>query len=183
MRALRLLVGLLVGLLLALALASSATAKAYILRPTGFSPNGETIEGWQWLRKLDHSATWTFDLAALQSARQQSGSVWLNLTPLITNGLNGGSGFATAIPVTLTYTTPQGPKVTKVYVGMKNTFKPLDPEYSGGIGYQCYGQSLLPWSKWKGATALTVTTSASKTLFNRYHFAVNREAAFIGYSK
>jgi hypothetical protein len=26
-------------------------------------------------------------------------------------------------------------------------------------------------------------TGASKTLFNRYHFAVNRDAAFIGYSK
>jgi hypothetical protein len=150
MRALRLLVGLLVGLLLALALASSATAKAYPPRPTGF-PNGETIEGWQWLRKLDHSAT--VDLRPGGAAERICASRRQRLaepTPLITNGLNGVAGCHGDPGDAHVHdaTRPEGDQGLRRH----EKFQAAGSEYSGGIGYQCYGQSLLPWSKWKGAT-------------------------------
>jgi hypothetical protein len=158
----------------ALVLPSAASAKAMVLSPVSFQSNGDLISGWNWLRAPGHTATWKFDATALQSARY--GSVYLNFAPLVTNGVNGGSGYRTSVRLTVTGVSVK-PRTTSI--SLYNPFRPIDPSDSSGLGYQTYGYQYLSSSIWKGATTITVQVTYP---FNRYHLAVKSSALFIGYS-
>ncbi|MDO8683147.1 MAG: hypothetical protein Q7N50_06665 [Armatimonadota bacterium] len=154
----------------------AALARAQDVAHNGFESNGTLISGWHWLRNSGHTAKWTFNATALQKAK--SGTVYLNFAPLVTNGVNGGSGYSTICLVTV-----QGVKTEKYTIKLVNPYRPIDPEISSGVGYQCYGHTSqsIPASIWKGAGTLTITISYPFS--NDYHMAVNANAMSIGYSK
>jgi len=163
-----------VGLLMLLAVAA-AWARAYTAGPTNFTANGAAISGWYWLRSAGHTATWTIDATPFQGAK--TGSVYLNFNPLVTNGGNGGSGYAATCKLTVVGLT------TSTYsIALLNPYRPIDPANSGGIGYQCYGHSsMLPSTLWKGAKTLKVTIAYP--FGTDRHVAVNKDCLCIGYSK
>lgn len=152
------------------------SAKGSLLRPAQFQSSGAPIAGWYWLRDNGHSATWTFDTAELRNARP--GSVYLNFSPLITNRLNGGSGHTVNCRVTV-----EGAGARTLTIPLDNPFRPVDPESSGGVGYQAYGHSAapIPAAILSGADRIAVTVSYPFS--PNYHLAVNRDAMVIGYSK
>jgi len=169
------------GLIVLLALASMVPATvawggAAVLGPVGFQSNGASISGWYWLRGSGHAATWTFDAAALQGAKK--GSVYIDFNPLVTNGVNGGSGYQTTCKVTV-----EGTSAKTFSIPLTNPYRPVDPGDSGGVGYQCHGHSstALPASLYQGVGTIKVTISYPFP--QRYHVAVNRDAMYMGYSK
>lgn len=166
-------VTVLLVVLLVLAVLTVAWARAYVLGASGYNSNGSMIAGWHWLRSPGHTATWVFEVGALQGAK----NIYLNLNPLVTNGVNGGSGYDTTVKYTI-----QGAKTHTGTINVVNPFGPTDPQNSGGLGYQCYGHSgSIPTPVIKGCTMVKVIVSypfpAGK------HVAVNKGAASFGYSK
>jgi hypothetical protein len=162
-----------VGLLTLLAVA--AWARAYVAGQAAFTSNGNLISGWYWVRSAGQSATWTIDAAPFQAAK--SGSVYLNFNPLVTNGVNGGSGYSAICKVTVVGRTTGTYSITAT-----NPYRPIDPANSGGIGYQCYGHSgVLPTTLWKGAKTLKITVAYP--FGTSRHVAVNKDCLYIGYSK
>ena len=83
-----------------------------------FNSNGHLISGWHWLRSAGHTATWTFDGAKLAGADPTK--VYINVTALVTNGVNGGSGFDTPLRLQVA----AGSTTQTVTVALKNPFKP-----------------------------------------------------------
>lgn len=172
----RLRTGAVLVLLLAMTtLSTLVSARGSQLRAARFQSSGDPIGGWYWLRAGGHSATWTFDTSELRAARP--GSVYLNFSPLVTNRLNGGSGHDVNCRVTI-----EGAGARTLTIPLDNPFRPVDPESSGGIGYQAYGHSTAPIPPTLlSSDRITVTVSYPFT--PNYHLAVNREAMVIGYSK
>lgn len=159
--------------LLVLAVLAVAWARAYSLGASNFVSNGSMIAGWHWLRSGGHTATWTFDAAALQSAQ----GVYINLNPLVTNGTNGGSGYDTTIKYTI-----QGARAHTGTITVVNPFRPTDPAHSGGVGYQCFGHSAaIPSTVYRGCSAVKVTITYPFPAGR--HVAVNKDCMGIGYSK
>ncbi len=155
--------------------AAMVWARAYNQGEKSFNSNGALISGWYWLRASGHTATWTFDASALQGAKPNS--VYLNFTPLCTNAANGGSGYDTTVKLIVT-----GNKPHTASISLVNPYRPIDPEHSHGIGYQCYGHSSsLPKGLWQGASTIKVV--ASFPFPNGRHVAVNANCLSIGYSK
>jgi hypothetical protein len=151
-------------------------ATGRVLEPSGFQSNGDHIADWYWLRANGHTATWTFDVADLNAARP--GSVYLNFAPLITNRANGGSGHDVVCKVNL-----EGALTRILTIPLNNPFRPIDPESSGGIGYQSFGHSAtpIPAALFQGADRITVRVSYPFS--PNYHLAVKRDALTIGYSR
>jgi hypothetical protein len=143
--------------------------------PASFQSNGSSIVGWYWLRSEGHTATWTFNVHPLQGVKKNS--MYLNFAPLVTNGVDGGSGYSTNCVVTV-----EGKTTKKMTITLDNPYRPIDPENSGGVGYQCYGHSssCIPASVWKGATTLKVTVSFPFP--KGYHVAVKSDAMTLGFS-
>jgi hypothetical protein len=172
-------IALIVSLACLLAIVTLSTlvcARANLLRPIRFQANGDRITDWYWLRANGHTAIWTFDAGELRAARP--GSVYLNFSPLVTNRLNGGSGHKVNCQVTI-----EGAGTRTLTIPLDNPFRPVDPESSGGIGYQSYGHSStpIPPAILNGADRLTVIVSYPFS--PNYHLAVNRDAMVIGYSR
>ena len=151
-----------------------ASARVQVRTPTSLAGTGITaINGWGWLRVAGARATWTFNAAgALQQAR--SGSVYLNLSPLVTNTANGGSGYARSVKLVLQSNAPgPGARTLNRTVSLTNPFRPTDPSDSGGIGYQTWGNTSVPTSIWRGATTLTVSFEWR----SGHHVAVKQDSA------
>lgn len=161
--------------LLAAALLAPAVASARVVvqAPSAFNSNGDVISGWSWLRTKGASASWTFSADAVQSAR--SGSVYVLLSPLVTNGANGGAGYSRTIKLTVRHVTagPTSVKPVSRTVSLYNPFRPIAPEDTGGIGYQTYGYLSVPKAIWRNADAITV----SYRWTGGYHVAVKQDSA------
>jgi len=153
---------------------SLAWGRAQTIRPSQFLSDGPLISGWHWVRSPTVSATWTFDVKELTAAKPNS--VYLNLSPLVTNGANGGSGFGMTVQLALV-----GPKPGKTRVTLVNPFRPTDPDNSAGLGYQTYGYASLPRAVWQGASQIQVVVTFDPKAKN--HLAVNKDCLVIGYSR
>jgi hypothetical protein len=155
------------------AVSAVAWARAYVIGASGYSSNGASVGAWRWLRSPGHTATWTFSATELQGMKK----VYINFSPLVTNGADGGSGYDTKVMYTIC-----GAKTYDGTISVVNPFRPTDPENSGGAGYQCYGHSAqIPISAYKGARTITVTIAYPFP--NGRHVAVSSNCMFIGYSK
>lgn len=164
---------LLVVVFIVLAVAAAAWARAYVIGASSFNSNGASISGWRWLRSSGNTATWTFSASELQGAKK----VYINFNPLVTNGVDGGSGYDATVKYTIT-----GSKKHTGTINAVNPFRPTDPANSGGVGYQCYGHSgEIPSNVFKGAHSLQVTISYPVT--GGKHVAVNIGCISIGYSR
>ncbi len=165
-----------VGLLVAAPSPASATAAS--LGATTYTANADNIAGWDWVRSGGQNAVWTFDLAGLAGARPRS--AYLNINGLVTNGVNGGSGYS-AMSVKFLATCDTGQQL--LTAKLVNPFRPTDPVNSGGVGYAAYGASStsvnLP--KFAGCTTMTVTVAFPFT--SGRHIAFKKDALPIGFSK
>jgi hypothetical protein len=163
------------GVGLSLAFAGATAAKVVPLNAATFQSTGDLINGWTWVRSTGKTATYTFDASALQGAKL--GSVYLNLTALVTNGVNGGSGYSTAVKFAVT----NGTKTGVIVVPLTNPFRPIDRDNSGGVGYQAYGHAYVSSSYYKGAQTLTFTYTFP-TSSHAYHVAFNQSGMTMAFS-
>lgn len=171
-------VALLTGAALVVAVPYSASATAATLGASTYTANADDIAGWDWVRSAGQNAVWTFDLAALAGARSRS--AYLNINGLVTNGVNGGSGYS-AMSVKFTATCETGSQL--LVAKLVNPFRPTDPVNSGGVGYAAYGasSSSVNLPKFGGCTTLTITAAYPFT--GGRHIAFKKEALTIGFSR
>ena len=180
------------ALLAAAAVAPSiASAKLVVQNatPLGFTTNNATlISNWWWLRAPNARATWTFDAHPVTTARV--GTVYVLLSPLVTNRTDGGSGYSRSIEVVLRgIAAPGGTHTTSGSVSLYNPFRPIVNEDTNGVGYQTYGYESVPSSIWRPSPlppsppsvynprAIYVTIEWTPG----YHVAVNRDAVRLAY--
>ena len=139
-------------LLVLLTCAAFAWGMAAGVDARNFHSNGESKNGWYWLRARGHYATWTFSLAHLKDAKP--GTMYLNMHALVTNGNEDGSGFDTNIKVKV-----QGKTTETMNIPLINPFKPKDSVDSKGLGCICYGSSTfpIPDNLWRNQDKITLT--------------------------
>ncbi len=149
------------------------TAQIYTMKASSYQSNGDSIQGWHWLRNSGNTAQWTFNVADLQNATRSS--VYVNFTGLVTKGVNGGSGYSGGLNVQFV-----GGSTTNFSVYLTNPFRPKETTYmptghTQGIGYMAYGAVKVPTSAYTGATTLQVIVSRSSTsVRGNLHIAVKR---------
>jgi hypothetical protein len=176
--------GALVLVLVAGLSANSArtVAGVYTIKASACTSNGDLINGWYWQRNNANTAQWTFNVADLQGARK--GSVYLNVTGLVTKGVNGGSGISGGLSVQFV-----GARTVNTGVYLTNPFRPKDlthapTGYTQGVGYYAYGAVAVPFSAYNGATSLQVIVSRnSNSVVQGLHIAVNKDSPLIAYVK
>jgi hypothetical protein len=136
-------------------------------------PQGSPISGWYWLRDSAHSAygQWTFrELTANVPAL-------LVLDTLVTNGVNGGSGY-TIVPLAITLINPTTEsQKTFNYVQAQNLLFTQAPANTQGYGYQTYGSLMLDpgYIDANGNLIVRVARPADE----EYHAAVNQNSVGI----
>jgi hypothetical protein len=174
------------ALLIACALPASVSATTPVglaqYPSTSFTPPaGAPISGWYWMRSSDFSdvAKWTFDVDPAQLTVGGK-SLYLYLTPLVTQAASGGAGWKTRVKVNVTYVAGGTTTVWKKAVNLVNPFPLVTTAPSGGIGYQTYGSLKLPGSLFKhGAGTVTVDVQRDSTYTTggyKPHVAVQESA-------
>lgn len=155
-----------------------ASATAAVQPAASFTSNGAVIADWYWVRDPGQTATWTFDLAPLAAAK--SSSIYLDVNALVTNGVNGGSGYsATGVK----FTASCNGQSQLLTMNLNNPFKPRDPANSGGVGYASAGSSssAINLKRFPGCTTLTVSTAAGYP--GGRHVAFKQDSAVLGFSR
>lgn len=153
-----------------------ASASVGVQGAASYSSNGTVISGWNWLASSDDTATWTFDITGISPAQKEH--VYLNVSALVTNKTNGGSGFsARAVKFVITC----GSSKQKVEVKLDNHFRPIAPDDSSGIGYAAYGASSarVHLDQWGMCTAIDVSVKGPFAAGR--HIGVNQGAVVLGY--
>lgn len=107
-----------------------ATADAY-------SSTGDLVSGWDWLRDSPHtdSSLFTFNNVATDTA---NGKVYLRFSFLVTNRVNGGSGYSTNIRVNF-----PGASIGQKVVRLSNLTPLKDPTDTAGFGYTANGTTVI----------------------------------------
>jgi hypothetical protein len=146
---------------------SAASPTALAPYSTTFTPPaGSTAnQGWYWMRASDFSdvARWTFDFDPAQLTVGPK-TLYLYLTPLVTQAASGGAGWKTRVKVNVTYVAGGKTVVLKKIVNLTNPFPLITTASSGGIGYQTYGTLKLPQALFKnGAGTVTVAVQRDAT--------------------
>ena len=161
-----------------LVVAQPASAAAVVQPAASFSSTGSVIADWYWVRDPGQAATWTFDVTPLATSKPSS--IYLNVNALVTNGVDGGSGF-TATGVKFTASCNGQSQV--LTMSLNNPFKPRDPANSGGVGYAAYGSSsaALNLKRFPGCATLTISTTAPYPAGR--HVAFRQDSAFLAFSR
>lgn len=140
------------------------------------------IAGWDWLRATDARVTWEFDATRLEGARLDS--VHLNVAALVTNGVDGGSGYDCKIRFYVSVPSGAGGYSTVTTV---NPFRPQSPENSEGLGYQVYGHGgalspeLVRRAIEEGRLIVMATWNVDTVIPIQRHYAVKPDSVFLGY--
>ena len=140
------------------------------------------IAGWDWLRATDARAMWEFDTTSLRGVRLDS--VYLNLSALVTNGVNGGSGYDCKVRLWVSVPSGAGGYSTVTTV---NPFRPQSPENSGGVGYQVYGHGgalgadLVRRAIEEGSLKVMATWNVDNVIPIERHYAVQADSVSLGY--
>jgi len=118
-----------------------AAAKAELLAvpADNFRSSGDPILGIYWCRRQGHFLEWTWKPISEPRAIVEAA---VNLELLVTNKVNGGSGWGTTVEVTLL--DPAGTQVASGQVELVNPFRPRFLDDTHGIGYKTYGVFSLP---------------------------------------
>ncbi|MDD5015642.1 MAG: PPC domain-containing protein [Atribacterota bacterium] len=114
--------------------------------PKDFNTNGDSINGWYWLRDnpLQHYAQWTFE-----NIPSGNNDLILDIAALATDRQNGGRGFPAEF--LLIYEVPGGNVFVAQKVTLPNISSPND-----SVGYTCQGQVTIPRLALHGASVLFV---------------------------
>ncbi len=147
----------------------------YISKPSDFSSNGDLISGWYWCRANGHYAQWVWKPTLAAPFRPKLAAV--NFALLVTNNANGGSGFGMKVKVEIT--TLERQHIESGYVELVNTFRPQVSFDTKGVGYQAYGAYEIKnvQAMWSGFIARLYWPGEPP----KYHFAANKEGAFLAY--
>jgi len=139
----------------ALIVSSPATASAAvgIDGASAFTSNGTLKDGWNWVHQDTESATWTFNITSLASAKP--GKVYLVANALVADRVDGGSGYS-ARGVRFTASC-NGARQT-LTVHLENPFRPIYDGNSLGIGQNAYGHSTSPLrlNRFDGCSQITI---------------------------
>ena len=147
--------------------ASPASASVFVEAASSYSADGDRVAGWDWLRDPGDYAQWTFAMADLSSAKPRS--AYLNVNTLVTNGVNGGSGYSVK---NARFTVSCSAFTQDMGVRLDNPFRPLDPQDSAGVGYASYGASTthVKVARFSSCESIVVRTA--------YPFGSGRHVAF-----
>jgi hypothetical protein len=124
-----------------------------VLEPYAFESKSVPTDDWYWLRNEGDYVKWVFNPLEMSGGIVPK-TVYLMVQAKVTNGVDGGSGYDTSLRVRVT-----GNNITEIVrVQLRNPFRPIDPEFSGGLGYVTYGWGgPIRDAIWQGADRITVT--------------------------
>lgn len=147
--------------------APPASALVAVETASSYVSDGDPVAGWDWLRGPGDYAQWTFAMSGLDDALPRS--AYLNVSALVTNRANGGSGYSVK---NARFTVSCAAFTQDMGVRLDNPFRPLDPQDSGGIGYAAYGASTthIKVARFSSCDTITVRTA--------YPFGSGRHVAF-----
>lgn len=113
-----------------------------------YAGNYPEISGWFWLQpSTQQFATWLFPPLDVEQISDEDPYLYINLSPLVTNGINGGSGWGTRVwvivylvpnPDPLLLRDPSGLRIVTTRAYLRNFFRPVIEGYTHGVGYQAY---------------------------------------------
>ncbi|MBU1662378.1 MAG: cohesin domain-containing protein, partial [Chloroflexi bacterium] len=132
-----------------------------------FTTNCDTIYGWCWLRDSGYAASATWALADLPPGED----ITLLFNALVTNQVNGGSGYST--PVEITYASPDGGTSQFVDLYLQNPLTTQNPADSHGYGYVTTAYLPVPGAYIGASGGLTVTLQRKSP--NQEHVAINQD--------
>jgi hypothetical protein len=116
------------------------TAVLHTAAPASFDSNGTEIEDSTWCRAKGEYLEWTWSSLGADAALAHDMAV--NLSLLVTNTANGGSGYSASVKVSLILT--DGSVVGEGTVDVRNPFQPQFDGDTEGVGYAAYGALPLP---------------------------------------
>jgi len=133
--------------------------------PCHFGASGNSISGWYWLRDNAFATAGQWDCHGLPADRDLT----VNLSTLVTNKANGGSGYSS--PVKITYTNPTSHLSQTIQVYLQNQLAEQSPANSQGAGYLTTGYFVIPKAYVDVNGGLFVQLERFKP--NTFHVAVN----------
>jgi len=129
---------LILGLMLA-AIAYAATTThgpVTVATADSYVSTGDNISGWDWLRDSSYSANSVFTFNNVPRTTKD-GKIYLRFAFLVTNGVNGGSGYSTNIKVRFVNAVHPVSKVVR----LENLTPIKDPNFTvDGFGYMTNGK-------------------------------------------
>jgi len=133
----------------------AASAAVGVDNAASFTSNGTASGGWTWVQQDSDTASWTFNVGALESAK--GGTVYLNVVALVSNRVEGGSGYSVN---SVRFAATCGNVRQNLKVKLVNHFRPVFSGNSLGLGWTATGHSASPLrlSKFDGCSQITVTT-------------------------
>lgn len=162
---------------LSLAVPASAQASLAVLSAASYSSTVTPMSGVNWLRTSGDSATWTFNTDSLSGAERKG--IYLNVSALVTNKDNGGSGFsARAVKFVATC----GSKSQRLEVSLRNPFRPVVKDNTFGIGYAAYGSSSSPLRLDKLGSCSTITITAKAPFPSDRHIGFTDSSVKIAFT-
>lgn len=134
---------------------ATAFAAVGVDNAASFTSNGTASGGWNWVHQDTDTASWTFNIGSLQSAKD--GKVYLNVDALVSNRVEGGSGYSAS---SVRFAATCGNVRQNLKVKLINPFRPVFSGNSLGIGWAATGHSASPLrlSKFEGCSQITITT-------------------------
>lgn len=139
---------------LLLAAPGVASASVGVDNASAFTSNGTSSGSWTWVHEDTDSASWTFNITSLQSAKK--GAVYVNVDALVSNRVDGGSGYSAS---SVRFTASCGDVRQVLKVKLVNPFRPVFSGNSLGIGWAATGHSSAPLrlTKFEGCSQITIT--------------------------
>lgn len=174
------LAGMLVALvsILVLVAPGPASATAAQVGAASYATSGDVVAGWGWLRGTGDTATWTFTQASLGTFKART--VHLNVSALVTNRINGGSGFdASGIKFKLV----SGRVTQTLVLSLHNPFRPQDAADSGGVGYAAYGSSANTLKPALFTTGQPISVTVAYPFPQRRHVAFQQSSLTLAFTR
>ena len=162
---------------LSLAVPAVASASIGVNNAASFTSNGTLKDGWYWVHQDSESASWTFNIGSLASAKK--GTVHLNVQALVANKVDGGSGYSAR---GIKFTVSCGNATQVLNVNLVNHFRPIYSGDSLGLGQAASGHSTtaLKMKRFEGCSQVTVQTKGAFP--GQRAIGFKQESASFGYS-
>lgn len=117
--------------------ATTTYGNVHVATADTYTSTGDPVSGWDWLRDSSHTASslFTFNNVATDTS---NGKVYLRFAFLVTNRVNGGSGFSTNIRVNF-----PGASIGQKVVRLTNLTPLKDSTNTSGFGYMANGTAVI----------------------------------------
>ena len=144
--------------------------------------NGALINGWHWMRTTNPqaAATWRFHVDPAELNGADLSTFYITVDAAVTNGVNGGSGYARSVKLQVRSDTGAWVPIT---VELVNPFRPIDPADSAGLGYAVYGVAQINDQTVLNAFMATGDLRVRLVWTDGYHVAVKADTIKVSFSK